>query len=189
MAGDEIYMDYSAVLGPIDPQIASSGGMTLVPALGYLEQYDRLIKKSANGTLTSAELAYLVDKFDPAELYYYEQARELSIALLKEWLVNYKFKNWSVTETKGKKVTAQMKRSRAEQIAKQLNNTKHWHSHSRGISMSVLRSELKLVVADIADTPKLQEAIRDYTMLFDDYRGRRGHEMLGFGYKGGYHGH
>ncbi len=102
MSGDSIYMDYSSALGPIDPQIQRAGGNALVPALGYLEQYDRLIKKSANGTLTSAELAYLIDKFDPAELYYYEQARELSIALLKEWLVKYKFKNWTTTQTKEK---------------------------------------------------------------------------------------
>jgi len=33
----------------------------------------------------------LIQGFDQGELYYYEQARELSIALLKEWLVKYKF--------------------------------------------------------------------------------------------------
>lgn len=70
MSGDAIHMDYSAVLGPIDPQIQRPGGNALVPALGYLEQYERLIRKSAGGQLTSAELAYLIDKFDPAELYY-----------------------------------------------------------------------------------------------------------------------
>ena len=119
MAGDAIWMDYSSVLGPIDPQVQR--GDDLVPALGYLEQYERLIQKSAKGTLTTAELAYLVQRFDQAELYRYEQERELSIALLEEWLVKYKFKNWKVTKTKGKKVTPTMRKHRANEVATKLN--------------------------------------------------------------------
>ena len=44
MAGDAIYMDYFSVLGPIDPQLPKDDKM--IPALGYLEQYKRLIEKS-----------------------------------------------------------------------------------------------------------------------------------------------
>lgn len=110
-------MDYASVLGPIDPQLDRGG--VLVPALGYLEQCKRLIAKSAAGTLTTAELAYLVEKFDPAELYRYEQERELSIALLEDWLVKYKFKNWKVTETSKKPVTATMRKKRAKAIGEQ----------------------------------------------------------------------
>ncbi len=44
MAGDDIYMDYASTLGPIDPQIRKRGAERLVPALGYLEQYEQLIK-------------------------------------------------------------------------------------------------------------------------------------------------
>ena len=77
MAGDAIWMDYASTLGPIDPQIRRNG--QYVPALGYLEQYQRLVDKSANGDLTTAELAYLVQNFDPAELFQYEQERDLSI--------------------------------------------------------------------------------------------------------------
>ena len=58
MCGDEIYMDYFSVLGPIDPQVPKDDKM--VPALGYLEQYERLIKKSQGGSLTTAELAFLI---------------------------------------------------------------------------------------------------------------------------------
>src|SRR5579863_7668178 len=95
MSGDAIHMDYYSLLGPIDPQLERAGSADLVPALGYLVQFERLIEKSRKGKLTTAELTFLVEKFDPAELYSYEQARELSIALLKEWLVRYKFKNWA----------------------------------------------------------------------------------------------
>lgn len=43
------------VLGPIDPQVRNDR-QWYVPALGYLEQYERLVQKSADGTLTTAEL-------------------------------------------------------------------------------------------------------------------------------------
>jgi len=115
MSGDAIWMDYASLLGPIDPQVERNN--QLVPALGYLEQYKRLVEKSAAGTLTTAELMYLVQNFDAAELYRYEQERELSIALLEEWLVKYKFKNWKVTETSKTKVTTQRRKDRAREIA------------------------------------------------------------------------
>ena len=62
-------------------------------------QFDRLVEKSKTGDLTDAEMAFLLKRFDPGELYQYEQERELSIELLKEWLVKFKFKDWVVTET------------------------------------------------------------------------------------------
>ena len=189
MAGDNILMDYSATLGPIDPQLPRPGSPIYVPALGYLEQYQRLIEKSANGTMAPAELAYLIQNFDPAELYQYEQARDLSIALLEEWLVKYKFKNWKVTATKGVPVTTAMKKERAEEIARKLNDTKRWHSHNRGISMQVARRELKLLIDDLEDTPDVRNALASYNNLLFDYRMRRGHEHFAIDWVGGYYGH
>ena len=61
-------MDYAATLGPIDPQIRLVDE-TWLPALGYLEQYERLIKKSREGTITPVEEAFFIEKFDPAQLY------------------------------------------------------------------------------------------------------------------------
>jgi ClpP class serine protease len=40
MCGDVIWMDYYSRLGPIDPQIQNKSGR-MVPALGYLRQYER----------------------------------------------------------------------------------------------------------------------------------------------------
>ena len=167
MSGDDIYMDYFSVLGPIDPQLPKDDKM--VPALGYLEQYDRLIRKSAAGTLTTAELAFLINRFDPAELYMYEQARELSISLLKEWLVKYKFKNWKITKTRKLKVTREMRVKRAEEIAKTLNKIDKWNSHGRGIHMAVLRRDLKLLIRDFSEIDGLSDGIKDYHRLLQDY--------------------
>jgi Serine dehydrogenase proteinase len=188
MSGDSISMDYSATLGPIDPQIRRAGSDRYVPALGYLEQYERLIEKSRRNQLTTAELAYLLQNFDAAELYQFEQARDLSIALLEEWLVKYKFKNWKTTATNGNRVTMAMRRDRANEIARRLNATSDWHSHSRGISMAVLKRSLNLQIDDIEDTPQLNETVANFRILLYDYKMKRSHDYFIFACSEGYHG-
>lgn len=177
MAGDAIHMDYASVLGPIDPQVKAKSGQW-VPALGYLEQYERLIEKSRKGTLTLAEGAFLVQNFDAAELYQYEQECELSIALLEDWLVNFKFKNWKKTSGHGIKVTKAMRVERARQIAEKLQDTKLWHSHSRGIPMDVLRKKLNLLIDDFGANLSYGPLLHDYYRLLKDYGVRRGHTIL-----------
>ncbi len=174
MSGDEIYMDYYSRLGPIDPQIENPSGR-MVPALGYLEQYKRLIEKAKDQTdpITPAEVQLLISAFDQAELYKYEQERLLSIALLKEWLPQYKFKNWDKTETRQLPVTDEMRKARAEEIATELNKTERWHVHGYGISMEVLRRELKLKIEDFGKNKLLDEKIWLYHNLLDDYMIRR----------------
>ena len=131
MSGDDIFMDYQSVLGPIDPQVQNKDGR-FVPALGYLDRIQELIDLAKSDRISQAEFLILKD-FDLAELKAYEQARDLTIDLLKEWLVKYKFKNWESTETNGKLVTEDLKRERAEQIAQELSNNKRWHTH--GLSL------------------------------------------------------
>lgn len=45
MSGDNIFMDYFSVLGPIDPQVQNKEGK-LVAALGYLDKINELIEKA-----------------------------------------------------------------------------------------------------------------------------------------------
>ena len=99
LSGNAIWMDYYSVLGPIDPQVPSQDGKQLLPALGYLVRYEYLLAKANLGTAGAAELSILIN-FDQGELYAYEQARDLSAALLEEWLAKYKFKNWKETKTR-----------------------------------------------------------------------------------------
>lgn len=170
LSGDVIHMDYFSVLGPIDPQVERSGPeKKFVPALGYLEWYDRLMKKSQTNQLTDAELSFLLAKFDPAELYQFEQERELSITLLREWLAKYKFKDWNCTETNKTPVTQQMREDRAQEIATSLNDTGMWHTHGRGIPMVVLRKKLNLKIEDFGENESLKSAIRSYYRLLTDY--------------------
>lgn len=167
LSGNEIYMDYYARLGPIDPQVRVASGRW-VPALGYIAKWNELVKKSRDGTLTDAELAIMAT-FDLAELYSFEQARKLAITLLQQWLVDYKFKDWTVTETRGLPVNQQRRKARARQIAQALSNPERWHSHGHGISRAVLEQELQLKIKDLdADPPRLR-AVREYDGLLVDY--------------------
>jgi len=173
MSGDAIYMDYYSRLGPIDPQVENQAGR-MVPALGYLEKYKELIEKAQHGKISTAEVQLLIQGFDQAELHQYEQARELSIALLKEWLVKYKFKNWKTTQTRKRRVTRQMKTLRAKQIASRLSDTKKWHTHGYGISKDVLINDLNLLVDDFGTDKDLAIRIRGYHELISDYMSKRG---------------
>lgn len=166
MSGDEIWMDYFSVLGPIDPQVTNKEGR-MVPAMGYLDKVNELIEKAQKGTLTQAEFLILKD-FDLAELRRYEQARELTIDLLKKWLVQYKFKNWTIHNSSSKPVTDKEKEKRAEEIAKELGNNKRWKSHGRPINIKELGS-LKLKIDDYSNDAAVRPAIRQYYNLLRDF--------------------
>lgn len=177
MCGDSIYMDYFSVLGPIDPQVESSQGRW-ISALGYLDQYHQLVEKSRQGNLTAAEAAFMMQKFDPAELDYFKKARDLSIDLLVKWLVQYKFKNWKKTEGTGCVVTPEKRKERAEEIAKKLNNNEIWKTHSRGISMETLKTELNLMIENFGLNKELNNAIKSYNELLSDYLDRQGKQRV-----------
>lgn len=171
LSADHIFMDYFSCLGPIDPQVEKGG--KLVPALAFIQQFERLNKKAAQGDLTAAEYA-LLDDLDLGELYQFEQARELSIELLIKWLSRYKFKDWHRTETRNKEVTAFMKEKRAKEIADRLSDTERWHSHGRAIDMVTLRDEVGLKIDDLADLPAdIIRGIRGYFDLLKDYMQQR----------------
>lgn len=170
MSGNKIYMDYSSSLGPIDPQVWN--GTQYVPALGYLDKVEELLKKAKDGVLTNAEFLILQSQ-DLAMLSRYEQARNLTIKLLKEWLVAYKFREWEVHETtpskKGTTVTPAEKLERAVEIAEQLGDNKLWHSHGRYIGIDTLRTVLRLKIEDYSKDATLQPLIRSYNDLMTEY--------------------
>ncbi len=168
MSGDSIWMNYYSVLGPIDPQVPSQDQRRLVSALGFLIRYEELLERATTGKAGAGDLEILLN-FNQGELYAYDQARALSNSLLEEWLAKYKFKNWKTTETRKIPVTTAMKKARAKEIAASLNNVKRWNSHGIGISMQVLRRELKLRIDDFGSKKHLDKKVRGYHKLLTDY--------------------
>ena len=165
MSGNNIYMDYYSVLGPIDPQVLNKENKW-VPALGYLDKINELIQKAQNNTLTQAEFIILKD-FDLAELRAYEQAKELTIDLLKKWLVEYKFKTWTQHKD-GSAVTQEQKINRAKEIADILSDNRTWKAHSRPLNIEVLE-KLKLKIIDFGEDQILTKSLRAYHRLVADF--------------------
>lgn len=158
MSGNDIFMDYYSVLGPIDPQVVNKERV-FVPALGYLDKVNDLIELARSGNISQAEFLILKD-FDLAELKGYEQARDLTIDLLKEWLVKYKFKNWNMTES-GKQVKDDDKERRAKEIAQELGNYNKWLSHGRALNIAKLE-EIGLKIKDFGKDEELSQLLRRF---------------------------
>lgn len=169
MSGDRIRMDFFSRLGPIDPQVEKDG--RLVPALSYLVQYKRFIAKAEEGVLTDAEFALLA-QMDLAELHQFEQAKELSLTLLKNWLTTYKFKDWKTTRSNNHQVSDALRIERALEIAKKLSDNELWHSHGRGISRKTLESDLNLIIDDLAASAGLAKEIQVYHAVATEYLAR-----------------
>ena len=166
MGGDNIYMNYYSILGPIDPQVKNKEGH-YVAALGYLDKINELLDKAASNTLTDAEFVILKD-FDLAELRLYEQAKELNIDILTKWLSTYKFKNWTQHKD-GTPVTQDEKEKRAEEIASKLSDNNVWKTHGRPIDMMMLKNELHLKIEDYSSNEKISKAIDEYYKFEMEY--------------------
>lgn len=176
MSGDEIYMDYYSVLGPIDPQIQNREGRW-VPGTGFLQKYKQMIEKDGKEGLTNGEINYLVSRFDPAELFFIEQAIHHSKALITEWLPQYKFKSWKKHASTGKTVTMKTKKARAGKIARALGDANRWYSHGRGITIKDLESDVIGLQIRSLDDPaigQLKHDIKCYFELFLDYCYKQG---------------
>lgn len=165
MSGDNIYMNYYSALGPVDPQVQNRDGK-LVAALGYLDKINDLLSKAQDNTISQAEFLILKD-FDLAELRAYEQAKELAVDLIQQWLVKYKFKDW-VTHSNGAEVTLEEKKQRAYEIADKLSNNNIWKSHGRAINMEELRG-MDLKIKDYGEDEQLCRKIEDYYSVMKEY--------------------
>ncbi len=174
MSGDKIYMDYASSLGPIDPQVPLPDTGDLVPALGYIDEVDKIVQKPK---LSPADVIML-KSIDLAKLARFEQARGLSIELLKNWLVEYKFKDWDVhnTTNQGTPVTVEEKIARAKEIAEALSNHKLWFSHGRNLDITKLQ-QLRIRIDDYSNIKSLKESIRGYNDPLTGFIDRVGHQF------------
>ena len=170
LSGNEVMMDDHSYLGPIDLQVerGNEEDRRMVPGVAYLQFFDDLVRKGSG--LSEAE-SILLQNFDLAELDQIRLESDLSKNLLQEWLVRYKFSDWTITDGQGVPVTPELKASRAKEIANLLSDHTKWMTHDRSIGIDTLREKLGLRITNLAEHPdeELRPAVMSYYNFLIDY--------------------
>ena len=163
LSGDEIIMDESACIGPIDPQVPSKDGR-FVPAQSILtlikDIQDRGQVALSKGLQPNWTDIQILRNLDPKEIGNATNASNYSIGLVTNYLKDYKFKDWTSHSSDGRPVTQEDKNTRAEEIAKQLCDHSIWKTHSRGITRDVAESICHLRITHPEDVEGLNSAIK-----------------------------
>ena len=156
LSGDEILMTETGSLGPIDAQVRI--GRSIVSAYDYLEWTDQK-RDEANkaGKLNSFD-ATMVAQISPGELSGVVHALKYAEDLVSDWLVKYKFKTWSTTETRRLPVTTEMKTECAKKIAIELTNHAKWRTHGRSIKATDLH-DIGLQVTTLESNPQWSDVV------------------------------
>ena len=156
LSGNEILMTETGSLGPIDAQMKI--GRSVVSAYDYMEWVEEKRKEAEKQDKLNPFDATIVAQITPGELGSVFHALKFAEDLVVEWLINYKFKNWTITETHEIPVTEEMKRKRAKEIAKELTNHSKWRSHGRSLKIGNLE-EIGLKITRVDNDPKLAEIV------------------------------
>jgi len=156
LSGNEILMTKSGSLGPIDAQIKI--GRTVISAYDYIEWIDQKREEAEKyGKLNPLD-ATMVAQISPGELSLVYHALKFAEDLVVEWLSEYKFQNWEVTETRKIPVTEEIKKERAREIANELMNHGKWRTHGRSIKIEDLES-IGLKITRIDDYPDIADVV------------------------------
>ncbi len=142
LSGDNIFMTDTGSLGPIDAQIKI--GRSIVSAYDYKIWIDEKRDEAQKYNRLNPLDAIIVSQISPGEIKKVINALEFAKDLVKDWLVKYKFKNWTITESSKTKVTKKMKLQRAEEVATALTNQTKLRSHGRSLKISDLSKWLKI---------------------------------------------
>lgn len=162
MASNEILMDHSSAVGPIDAQISWQGKWFSADAL--IEGFEKIKEEvDQTGKLNRAYIPIL-QGISPGELQSAQNALDFAKKLVTEWLAKYKFQNWTIHSSTKKTVTSKDKEKRAEEIAKRLCDHRSWKTHGRSIKLEDLE-RMKLLITDYSKNRNLNEAIRRYHTL------------------------
>jgi hypothetical protein len=162
MAGDEILMQPSSALGPIDAQVTQAGKR--FSAHAFLEGFRKIKEEAALGKLNLAYVPIL-QMISPGEIQSCENALKFAEILVEKWLLSYKFKYWDTHSSTHEPVTEDEKIERASYIAKKLCAHDEWLSHGRSITIDDL-IEMGLKITDYSKDSDLFDALnRYYTLL------------------------
>lgn len=156
LSGNEILMTQSGSLGPIDAQMRI--GRSTISAYDYMEWVKSKQKIAEKEGRLNPFDATMIAQISPGELGAVEHSLKYAEDLVVDWLAEYKFKDWNETETKGLKVTKEMKLQRAKEIASDLINHGKWRSHGRSLKIKDLE-DIGLKTKNIDDDQELSDIV------------------------------
>ena len=161
--GDEIYLNDTGSLGPIDAQIHI--GRSTGSAHDYMKWInDKIDEANKNGYLNNFD-SLIITQISPNELVGVQNSLDFGKELVTTFLKKYKFKNWKYTETQKKEVTDEMREKRAQEIADKLSDHSLWKSHGRSLKIDTLQNEVQLKINDLTENPEICEILEKIQAL------------------------
>ncbi|MHA1408508.1 MAG: SDH family Clp fold serine proteinase [Candidatus Heimdallarchaeaceae archaeon] len=148
-AADEIVMGKHSYIGPIDSQIIipTPLGLQSIPAQAILDQFEKAKEECQKDQKNLSIWLPILGQYGPALLIQCQNALNLSIELVSNFLQQYMFKDGD-----------ESRRKKAEEIAKRLANHSIFKSHGRHISRDATK-DLGLTISNLEDDQKLQDLV------------------------------
>jgi hypothetical protein len=156
MAGDEILMTETGSLGPIDAQVRV--GRSWQSAYDYMEWVSTKRSEAEKAGRLNPFDATMVAQITPGELLGVSNSLRFAEDLVEKWLTQYKFGRWTETETRKLPVTSEMRKRRAREIARDLNDRKKWWSHGQSVKAQDLES-IGLRITKLDTDPSLADVV------------------------------
>jgi hypothetical protein len=169
MSGDELIMDDSSFIGPIDPQVISKEGR-FVPAQAIFKLIEYINQRGMEHLKRKEPVDWtdvqLLGSIDAREIGVAINASKLSTDLVAQYLEKYKFKNWIYHDgDKSREVTAKERKDRALDIANQLCDHSLWLSHANRITRQIVEERCRLEIIHPEEINGLERAIKRFWAL------------------------
>lgn len=153
LSGDELILDDTSTLGPIDPQIIyrdpQTGQSITVPTHAVMEGF-RNAKEAIRKEPDS--LGVYIPLLNKLDLHLFEickNAEKLSRSLVRQWLKCYMFKGDPKAQV------------RATRVTKYLSSHKDRLSHGRPVTIDQLKNQLRLRILDLRDKEELRSLMSE----------------------------
>jgi len=151
-SADELVLDDTSALGPIDPQIQfrdpQTGQASIVPTQAILEGFETAKTDIKADPDVLGVYLPLLNKLDLALFEVCKNANQLAESLVTEWLKNYLLKDESDPA------------GRAKEVTEYFSKHKDRLSHGRPITLETIKNVLKIKhVLDLRDDQKLRDLI------------------------------
>jgi hypothetical protein len=151
-SGDDLILDDTSALGPIDPQIQfrdpQTGQASVVPTQAILEGFETAKGEIKADPDVLGVYLPLLSKLDLALFEVCKNANRLAETLVTEWLTKYLLRDEADP------------RARAEEVTKYLSKHSDRLSHGRPITLGTIKDVLKIKhVIDLKDDAELRNLV------------------------------